>query len=150
VSDFDGLELLPEVRRAFAEDLVDEGVIGLEDVDPEGPRGPKRFPRPSGEQLFRSFLERNAPIDAVAECARWLCFRDDRDANEGWNRPYVRGRGQELGSRAGRAGGNSSLSAAPRPLRGPAQSGPQRPLPLWQRQEIQEMLREELTLTPQL
>ena len=82
VLDFNALELLPEVRRAFAEDLVDEGVIGLEDVDPEVARGPQRFPQPNAEERFRLFLERNAPIDAVAECSGWLCFRDDQDDDD--------------------------------------------------------------------
>jgi hypothetical protein len=84
VADFNALELLPEARRAFVEDLVDESIIGLEDVDPDAPRGPRRFPRPSGEQLFSSFLERNTTIDAVAECGMWICFRDDRNANRDW------------------------------------------------------------------
>ncbi len=84
VSDFNALELLPEARRAFAEDLVDEGIIGLEDVDPDALRGPQRFPQPSAEERFRQFCERNAPIDAVAECGMWICFRDDRDANDDW------------------------------------------------------------------
>ncbi len=84
VSDFNALELLPEVRQAFAEDLVDEGVIGLEDVDPDVARGPQQFPQPSAEERFRLFLERNAPIDAVAECSPWLCFHDDQD-DEDWD-----------------------------------------------------------------
>lgn len=41
VHDFNALELLPEIRRAFAEKLADEGVIGLEDIDPTFCPGPR-------------------------------------------------------------------------------------------------------------
>lgn len=82
VCDFDAPELLPEARQAFAEELVDESVIGLEDIDPDIPRQSRGFPRPSGPELFKELSERNAPIDAVAECAGWLCFRDDTEAGD--------------------------------------------------------------------
>jgi len=84
VRDFNAPELLPEVRQAFAEELVDEGVIGLDDIDPDAPRAPGRYPRPGGEELFRWFCERNAPIDAMNECSIWSCFRDDEAENEYW------------------------------------------------------------------
>ncbi len=76
VLDFDALELLPEVRAAYAGGWVDDTVIGLDDIDPTILRGPERFPRPSGPELFRRFCARNTPIDAVAECSSWQCFRD--------------------------------------------------------------------------
>jgi hypothetical protein len=84
VSDFNALELLPQVRRAFAEGLVDEGFIGLEDIDPDVPGEPEGYSRPSPEELFRWFCERNAPIDAVAECSTWLCFGDETAGDDGW------------------------------------------------------------------
>ncbi len=79
VNDFNAPELLPEVRQAYAEDLVDEGVIGLEDIDPAVPRPPRGYTPPTREEEYRWFCERNAPIDAIAECSGWLCFRDDNE-----------------------------------------------------------------------
>lgn len=76
VNDFNATELLPETRRAFAEGLADDSIIGLEDIEPGDSPGPRGFPRPDPEELFRLLLERNAPIDAVSECSCWLCFRD--------------------------------------------------------------------------
>jgi hypothetical protein len=85
VNDFNALELLPEVRRAFAENLVDEGVIGLEDIDPAVKREPRGYTPPSREELYEWFCERNAPIDAVNECSGWLCFRADEENGEPWD-----------------------------------------------------------------
>jgi hypothetical protein len=85
VKDFNAFELLPEVRQAFAEDLVDEDIIGLEDIDPAAKREPRGYPTPSPEEEYRWFCERNAPIDAVNECSGWLCFRDDDENGEAWD-----------------------------------------------------------------
>lgn len=82
VDTFHALELLPEVRRAFAEGLVDETIIGLDDIDPLEPRQPRSYPRPSAEERFRWFKERNAPIDAINECSAWICFRDEDEESE--------------------------------------------------------------------
>lgn len=82
VDTFQALELLPEVRRAFAEGRVDETVIGLDDIDPPEPRLSRRYPRPSAEEHFRWFKERNAPIDAISECAAWICFRDENEESD--------------------------------------------------------------------
>ena len=30
------------------------------------------------------FRERNAPVDAVAECSAWLCFRDENEDYDFW------------------------------------------------------------------
>jgi hypothetical protein len=79
VHDFNALELLPEVRQAYAEDLVDDGVIGIEDIDPAVPRKPSGYTPPTWEEEYRWFCERNAPIDAVNECSVWLCFRDENE-----------------------------------------------------------------------
>ncbi len=76
VCDYHAPELLPEIRTAFEETLVDEGVIGLDDA--KGSllqKGHHSFL--NGERRLARFCERNAPIDAVAECSTWLCFRDD-------------------------------------------------------------------------
>jgi hypothetical protein len=82
VDTFNALELLPEVRQAFAEGLVDESVIGLDDIDPSKPRRRQDCFRPSAEERLRWFEERNAPIDAVSECWAWTCFRDaDEDSD---------------------------------------------------------------------
>ncbi len=85
VSDFNALELLPEVRRAFVEELVDESIIGLDDIDPAEMHEQREYPPPSPEERFRWFCERNAPIDAVAECSSWLCFDDEEEEDlEPW------------------------------------------------------------------
>ncbi len=56
---------------------MDETIIGLDDIDPSEPRQPRSYPRPSAEERFRWFQERNAPIDAIVECSAWICFRDE-------------------------------------------------------------------------
>lgn len=85
VSDFDAHELHPDVRRAFAEGLVDEDVISPDDFEVGVSPAPPLFPLPQSDQRFRSLLARNAPIDAVAECSNWLCFRDKADEAASWN-----------------------------------------------------------------
>ena len=82
VDTFNALELLPEVRQAFAEGLVDETIIGLDDLDPSEPRRPRSYPHPSPEERLRWFVERNAPIDAINECSAWICFRDESEDSE--------------------------------------------------------------------
>jgi hypothetical protein len=82
VDTFNAMELLPEVRQAFAEGLVDEAIIGLDDIDPSEPRRPRSYPHPSAEERFRWFRERNAPIDAIKECSAWLCFQDENEDSE--------------------------------------------------------------------
>ncbi|HOW67800.1 MAG TPA: DUF1186 domain-containing protein [Candidatus Paceibacterota bacterium] len=79
VNDFDALELLPEVRQAYADKLVDEGVIGLEDIDPAVPRKPRGYTPPTREEEYRWFCERNIPIDAIAECSSWFCYIDENE-----------------------------------------------------------------------
>lgn len=82
VKDFNAPELLPEVRQAFAEDLVDEGMVALEDIDPDAKREsrkPRGYTPPSRKQLYEWFCERNAPINAVEQCSNWLCFRDEHE-----------------------------------------------------------------------
>ncbi len=82
VDTFNALELLPEVRQAYAKGLVDESIIGLGDIDPSEPRRPGSFPLPSGDERLRWFEERNAPIDAINECSSWVCFRDEDEDSE--------------------------------------------------------------------
>jgi hypothetical protein len=69
--DFNARELLPEARRAFAEDLVDEHCIGLQELD-----------LPAAEEQLQLFRERNTPVDAVAKCSTWACFCDDDDEGD--------------------------------------------------------------------
>jgi hypothetical protein len=78
VCDFNAPELMPEVRQVFAEELVDESMIGLEDAE-ESMSGasPNKFANSASR--YETLLERNAPIDAVAECSTWLCFRDEEE-----------------------------------------------------------------------
>jgi hypothetical protein len=87
VADFNALELLPEVRRAYAEDLADESLIGLDDIDPEQVREPDGYKRPSPEQQYNWFCERHPPIDTVAECAGWICFREEPNETDDWDAP---------------------------------------------------------------
>ena len=83
------------------------------------------------EDHLQDFRERNTPIDAVAECPRWLCFHDENEELGPWDGEEDTDR-EELPDDA---------YALPRR----AQGGPQRSVPLRQRQETQEMLRQKLT-----
>ena len=70
VTDFHAPELAPEARQAFAAGLVDESILDVTWFDKE---------LSSRTECDVDFRERNAPIDAVAECSLWLCFRDDNE-----------------------------------------------------------------------
>jgi len=72
-------------RQVFADGLVDESIIGLGDIDPDVPREPGGFPRPSNEQLLQWFSARNAPINAIEECSGWLCFGDKDEIDAPWD-----------------------------------------------------------------
>ncbi|HLH55839.1 MAG TPA: DUF1186 domain-containing protein [Verrucomicrobiae bacterium] len=95
VNTFNALELLPEVRQAFAEGLVDEAIIGLGDIGPSERRQPRSYAKPSPEERLRWFEERNAPIDAIDACSAWICFEDENEDSEppdeeniDWEAPY--------------------------------------------------------------
>ena len=76
VCDFHAPELAPEARQAFADGLVDESVLDVTWFEKElSARG----------ECLEDFRERNAPIDAVAECSGWLCFRNDDENGETWD-----------------------------------------------------------------
>jgi hypothetical protein len=77
VDNFNALELLPEVRQAFAEGLVDETIITLADIEPAQKHRPRSYPLLTDEEQFRLFTEYNQPIDAIAACSDWLCFDDE-------------------------------------------------------------------------
>ncbi len=68
--------------KAFAEGLVDETIIGPDDLDPSEPRQPRNYPHPSAEERLRWFRERNALIDAINECSAWICFQDENEDSE--------------------------------------------------------------------
>lgn len=85
VDEFNATELLPEVRRAFAEELVDECVVGLKDVDPALKGKSLGYLPASPEEQYSWFCARNAPIDAVNECSTWLCFRGEEDETDDWD-----------------------------------------------------------------
>lgn len=85
VDDFNAPELLPEVRQAFAEDLVDRSMVSPADVDPLVVRTSRKFPPPSKEQRYQWLCERNSPIDAVSICSGWYCFSDDIENDDGWD-----------------------------------------------------------------
>jgi hypothetical protein len=86
---FNASELLPEVRQAFAENLVDESVIALQDVEPAQKHRPRNYPVPTDEEQFRWFTESNQPIDAITSCSAWLCFDDEpapeQDEDPDWD-----------------------------------------------------------------
>ena len=84
VRDFNAPELLPEARRAFAGELVDEGIIGLEDIDPEAARS-IGYPESNLEENYQWFRKNQPPVDAVTECSTWLCFSDEADEPGGWD-----------------------------------------------------------------
>ena len=85
INEFNATELLPEVRRAFAEDLVDESVVGLEDIDPALKGKSLGYIPASPEEQYSWFCARNEPIDAVSECSTWLCFRAEADETDDWD-----------------------------------------------------------------
>jgi len=82
VDTFNAVELLPEVRQAFAYALVDETVITLEDIEPALKGKQKRYYKPTAEERFRDFVERNQPIDAISACSTWFWFKDEPDASD--------------------------------------------------------------------
>ena len=87
VCDFEARELLPEARRAVAENLAEENFECLESLDELEFAGSEPTPLPHWERPFSLFMERNALIDAVDECSHWFCFRDDTDTDEDWDDP---------------------------------------------------------------
>jgi hypothetical protein len=82
VDTFHALELLPEARQAFAEGLVDETIIGLDDIDPSQRRQPGRYSRPSADERLRWFTEGNAPVNAISECSAWINFQDETEDSD--------------------------------------------------------------------
>ena len=74
ILDFPARELAPEARRAFAEGLVDEGIIDLKGFEKE---------LADNCPTVEGFRERNTPIDAMNECHRWCCFRDEEADDDG-------------------------------------------------------------------
>ena len=71
VCDFRVLQLVPQSRQAFAENLVALDFLGLDDFE-------KDLSRKDEEQI-EIFCERNAPIDVISVCQGWACFGDEED-----------------------------------------------------------------------
>ncbi len=72
VADCTAVELVTEARQAFADNLVDEAVLDLDDFE-------HSFFNAPGDSL--DYLrERNQPIDALNECAFWQCFNPDDES----------------------------------------------------------------------
>ncbi|MCU0788557.1 MAG: DUF1186 domain-containing protein [Verrucomicrobia bacterium] len=86
ILDFGAAELLPEARRAFDEDLVDPSIVGAESLNELDSPKTRKYPLPEGVTKFSLFCGRNAPIDVVAECSGWLCFRDEEPHFTSWAR----------------------------------------------------------------
>ena len=84
IADLNAQELIPAAHQAFAEGLVDESIIGLDDLEPIVSPRPGMFTPPSPEKRFATFLKRNKPIDAVKECSEWICFRDEESQDPYW------------------------------------------------------------------
>jgi len=87
VCDLNLRELLPEVREAYAAKIVDENVVGsLRDAEGELGAAPPRFlGMRTSEQRVLDFKESHVPIDAVAGCSIWLCFRDEEEESARWS-----------------------------------------------------------------
>jgi hypothetical protein len=85
VDDFNALELLPEVRQAYAGNLVDESIIGLDSFEPDVASEPRGYLPPGREEVYEWFCERNQPVDAIATCSNWLCFRDEEEDATPWD-----------------------------------------------------------------
>ena len=98
VCDFQAPELLPQARQSFAEELVDESIIGLDDVQHILLKTGHHSYH-NGDQRLEIFRDRNAPIDAVAECSSWLCFREEDDSHDGF-RPGTGAGDIEIGNNA--------------------------------------------------
>ena len=77
ICDFHLPELAPEARQAFAEGLVDETILDLAWFEEALSR--------RDEEDLQDFRKRNTPIDAVAECSMWLCFRDENEELGPWD-----------------------------------------------------------------
>ncbi len=75
--DFHVPELAPEARQAFAEGLVDESVLDLAWLEESLSL--------RDETSLDHFRERNAHIDAIAECSRWICFCDENEDAGPWD-----------------------------------------------------------------
>jgi len=71
ICDFPAPELADEARQAFAQGLVDETIIHLDNLESDLAQPEDLSPN--------GFRARQAPIDAVAECSCWLCFRNEDD-----------------------------------------------------------------------
>jgi len=84
ICDFGARELVPDGRRAFAGELVDETVVDVESLDELLSPETAKYPLPPGQTHFGNFCERNQPIDAVAECSGWLCFHDEEPHFSSW------------------------------------------------------------------
>ncbi|HEX9048727.1 MAG TPA: DUF1186 domain-containing protein [Verrucomicrobiae bacterium] len=93
VADFNAPELLPQARQAFAEDLVDECSIALDDIDPDAPGMIPGLVLPVDlAENHQWFCDSHEPFDAVAACAGWACFSDedddlDWDDVSSWDKP---------------------------------------------------------------
>lgn len=67
-ADIGAREVFPELRRAYAEELIDETLVGPSELE-DAKGGPKGV-------SFRHFCEANGPITDVAEETKWwACFR---------------------------------------------------------------------------
>ncbi|MHB1306471.1 MAG: DUF1186 domain-containing protein [Limisphaerales bacterium] len=77
IGDFHAVELADEARRAFAEKLVDETIIRLDNLEDH------LFRR--GRMNLQHFRERYVPIVAADECSGWLCFRDSDEGASAWD-----------------------------------------------------------------
>lgn len=87
VCDLDLRELLPEVRQAYAAEIVDENIVGsLRDAEGElGAAPPRHSGMSTGEQRVLDFKERHVPVNAVNGCSTWLCFRNEEEESARWS-----------------------------------------------------------------
>ncbi len=72
-TDLYGIELVGDIERAYAEDLIDEGIIGLDDVHSDLAKG-KEW---ALEQLA-SNPHRHLVDDTVKEMEWWDCFKEKK------------------------------------------------------------------------
>ena len=132
VADLPAPELLEEVRQAYAEGLVDTMVADLEGIERDM-AAPKPW-RQDRQHLI---------TDAIAEMEWWASFHPE-DSRPKKKLPNIDTRCRATAHCA------SARLRSPATFRARAQDWPQRPMPVRQRQEIQEVLREMINVVGSL
>jgi len=79
--DIEAIELLPELRRAFDEGLIDEHYVSRAEVD-------ELETQPAAGEMIRATREERPPIDDVAAATAWWSGYDDPSIVSDGVEPY--------------------------------------------------------------